>query len=62
MKGQAKNWKTTVGGFLIAAGTALQASEDSTVKITGIIIGALGGLLLGATAKDSDVTGGKRQQ
>lgn len=57
-----KNWKTTVGGFLLAAGTAMQASEDSTVKIVGIALGTLGGAILGAAAKDSDVTGGKRQQ
>jgi hypothetical protein len=60
MKG--KNWKTTIGGIVIAAGLAMQASQDHTVNIIGIVIGAIGSVLFGASAKDNNVTGGTKQQ
>lgn len=52
-----KNWKTTLGGILAAAGTAMQSSDDSTVKIIGQIAGVIGLILLGSSAKDHNVTG-----
>lgn len=57
-----KNWKTTVGGIVAAAGAAMQASEDGTVKLIGAILAAVGLVLLGATAKDKNVTGGTTPQ
>lgn len=57
-----KNWKTTLGGILAAAGTAMQASSNGTVKLMGIIAGAVGVGLLGLTAKDKNVTGGNTPQ
>jgi hypothetical protein len=47
-----KNWKTTIGGFLASAGLACQASENPTVKMTGIIIGIIGTTFLGHQASD----------
>ena len=52
-----KNWKTSLGGILAAAGTAMQASENSTVKLIGALIGGIGLILLGFVAKDHNVTG-----
>ena len=52
-----KNWKTTLVGILTASGTALQASENPTVKIIGQIIGVVGLILLGVVAKDFNVSG-----
>lgn len=57
-----KNWKTTFGGILVAGGTAMQASADATVNIIGIIVGAIGALVLGFGGKDNNVTGGTVQQ
>lgn len=57
-----KNWKTTLGGILSAAGVSMQASNDNTVKIIGGVIAAVGLLLLGGGAKDRNVTGGTTQQ
>lgn len=57
-----KSWKTTIGGFLAAAGAAMQASDNATVKVAGAVIGAIGLALLGMSAKDNNVTGGTKQQ
>lgn len=56
-----KNWKTTVGGLLLAAGTGLQAM-DEPYKTIGVIMVAVGGALLGFSAKDYNVTGGTTKQ
>jgi poly(3-hydroxyalkanoate) synthetase len=57
-----KNWKTTIGGILAATGTAMQASDNQTVKVLGYVLGGIGLLLLGGAAKDKNVTGGSTQQ
>lgn len=57
-----KSWKTTIGGVLSAAGVAMQASDNGTVKLIGAILGAVGLILLGGSAKDNNVTGGTVQQ
>jgi hypothetical protein len=57
-----KSWKTTLGGVLGAAGLSMQTSADKTVQIVGWILAAVGTLLLGASAKDSNVTGGNKKQ
>lgn len=48
-----KNWKTTLGGVLVATGTAMQAFEDQQIKLIGIAVGAIGALILGAQATDA---------
>ena len=51
-----KNWKTTIGGLLLTIGLAISQSED--LKHFGLIAQGIGGLLLGLSAKDNNVTGG----
>ena len=47
-----KDWKTTLGGLLLALGAMMMASPDDTSKsIASILLGA-GGLLLGTFAMD----------
>lgn len=57
-----KNWKTTVtGGVLAAALITLNLVQTGTVSLRdAIIAGAIA--LLGAIAKDFNVTGGTTQQ
>lgn len=63
------SWKTTIGGSLQAAGTAMMgislvpgstsmnAAEDlKWVLIVGTILSAVGGQLLGLAARDNNVT------
>lgn len=57
-----KNWKTTVSGIIAAAGLAMQASNDSIVKVIGLILAALGTAMIGGSAKDNNVTGGTKPQ
>lgn len=57
-----KNWKTTVGGMLATVGMSLQLSNDPTMHTIGVVVAGLGTLLLGASAKDNNVTGGTVQQ
>ena len=56
------NWKTTVGGLLIAVGSGLQGMQDGTYQTIGKFMIAVGGLILGLSAKDFNVTGGTKQQ
>lgn len=55
------SWKTTLGGILSAAGL-LVAQVPGKYSAWGNIIAAAGILLVGTTAKDSNVTGGTKQQ
>lgn len=57
-----KNWKTTVGGLLAAIGSYLVNSQTGVLNVVGQVAQAVGLFLLGATAKDSNVTGGTVQQ
>ncbi len=52
-----KNKKTTLGGLLAAIGTALTASNDAVFHTVGVVITAVGSLLLGTMAKDHNVSG-----
>lgn len=52
-----KNWKTSLGGILLAIGASLQASEDATMKAAGSILLGVGGLIIGLFGKDNNVTG-----
>lgn len=47
------NWKTTLGGILLAAGGALQAVGEEWSDITGSLFIAVGGFLAGFSAKDA---------
>lgn len=47
-----KNWKTTVGGILAAAGQYL-LDQPGWLHIAGQIVSAIGLLLLGAAAQDT---------
>jgi len=47
-----RNWKTTLGGLLLTAGTALAAMEGSTLRSIGYICMGAGGLMLGVSAQD----------
>lgn len=57
-----KNWKTTLFGGITAAGIGLSASDDPILKTIGIVLAAIGPVLLGLFAKDNNVTGGSVQQ
>jgi type IV secretory pathway VirB2 component (pilin) len=57
-----KNWKTTVGAIVAAAGLSMQASDNANVKLAGQIIAGIGVIFFGASAKDNNVTGGTKQQ
>lgn len=57
-----KNWKTTLGGALLAAGTGLTQVDDPLLSAIGQAMTIAGSLLLGYFAKDSNVTGGSAQQ
>ncbi len=48
-----KNWKTTLGGILAAAGQYLINSESGWLSIVGQVLSGVGLLLLGAAAQDS---------
>lgn len=52
-----KNWKTTLGGILAAAGASMQASEDHNIKLVGAIVGAIGLAFMGFNGKDHNVSG-----
>lgn len=49
-----KSWKTTLGGIVASVGAALQASEDGTLKLIGVVLLTLGTALFGVTARDND--------
>lgn len=52
MKKFFKNWKTTVGGILLAVGQGFPPGSKWNTILTGA-----GGLLVGIGAKDADVSG-----
>ncbi len=45
-----KDWKTTIGGILIAIGGPLAATGEGSIQTIGVILGAVGALLLGTSA------------
>ena len=57
-----KNWKTTVGGLLAAVGSYLVNSQTGWLNVVGQVAQAVGLFLLGATAKDHNITGGTVKQ
>lgn len=57
-----KNWKTTLGGILVAVGLFLTEQTNPVLKLAGQIIAPVGAFLLGSSAKDNNVTGGTVKQ
>lgn len=57
-----KNWKTSLGGILLAIGASLQSSEDPTMKAVGSVLLGAGGLIIGLFGKDNNVTGAGANQ
>jgi len=57
-----KSWKTTIGGLLMALGTMMMQTTDQLIHSIGVVCNAIGGLFLGLSAKDNNVTGGTRDQ
>ena len=51
-----KNWKTTLGGILLAFGGPLSAATTGYVQITGMVLSFVGALLLGKSALDAKKT------
>lgn len=49
-----KSWKTTVGGILYAIGTAI--ASDATLSHYSQLVQSVGVLLIGAAARDNNVT------
>lgn len=50
------SWRTTLGGMLGAAGAALMALDAPTAKTIGVVLSALAFLIMGASARDNNVT------
>lgn len=48
-----QNWKTTIGGMLMALGTALVSSNGKTLQSAGYICLGIGGLITGISASDA---------
>lgn len=48
-----RNWKTTLGGVLAAAGTYLVNSEEGLLNLFGQVAQILGLFLVGYTAQDA---------
>lgn len=47
-----RDWKTTVGGIVAAAGIAFTQSDNPTLKTAGAIMTALGTVFFGYHASD----------
>jgi hypothetical protein len=48
-----KNYRTTIGGILTSFGLALtNAAPSGAIHLTGVIMAAVGSLLLGSAAAD----------
>lgn len=60
-----KSWKTTLFGLVMGVAGLFASgqvpSSPQAQKIAGLVV-AVAGAGLGATAKDHDVTGGKKEQ
>lgn len=49
------SWRTTLGGLLLAAGTGMTAGTG-TMHFIGVIVSAVGALILGGNARDHVVS------
>ena len=52
------SWKTSLGGIILALGGIFTQQTDHTLQLIGAVLSAVGALLLGLAAKDSNVHGG----
>jgi len=50
-----KSWKTTVGGILMGVGVPLSTAGEGIYKTIGVILAAIGGILMGVSARDNNV-------
>ena len=50
------SWKTTVGGILLGVGAPLAAGGEGIYSTIGTVMMAVGGVLLGVSARDSNVS------
>lgn len=57
-----KSWKTTLSGILLGIGMFLTNQTTGTSQKVGQVLQIAGSVLVGTTAKDSDVTGGTKIQ
>jgi hypothetical protein len=57
-----KSWMPSLGGLLLSMGTLMMQSPDPLVHSIGVILNAVGGLLMGLSAKQYNVTGGTVKQ
>ena len=48
-----KNWKTTLGGILLALGQLASQSPNEKIHTAGLIATMLGGAVLGVNAQDA---------
>jgi len=51
-----KSWKTTLGGIMLGIGSPLAAAGEGIYKTIGIVLVTIGGLLVGISARDNNVT------
>lgn len=52
-----KSWKTTLGGIMLAIGTPLSTvTTPNWVHLLGLSLTTAGGLLLGVSARDNNVS------
>lgn len=52
-----KSWKTTLGGVMLAIGTPLaNVTSPNWVHLLGLALTTAGGLILGASARDNNVS------
>lgn len=58
-----KNWFTSIGGVMVAVGMLPSKTGEPLTQSIGTALEAVGALVLGLSAKDSNVTGiGKEAQ
>jgi hypothetical protein len=53
-----KNWKTTLAGIFGTIGVGMSQSTDPIIHAIGLVVAVISPVILGAVAKDSNVTGG----
>lgn len=50
------SWKTTLGGILMGVGAPLAGMGEGFYATLGTVLLAIGGILLGVSARDSNVS------
>ena len=57
-----KSWMPSLGGVLLSLGTVMMQSQDPLIHSIGVILNAVGGLFMGLSAKQYNVTCGTVKQ